>query len=363
MKTQSFKTKRTQDSRSIDREATMKAFHGVMLGGLSCLALAAAVSTAFAGNDNRVGTAGAQELRLPVSARGLALGDGFVADVSGAEAMNYNPAGVADVANVEVYFSHLSWIADMDQNYVSAVAKTSWGVVGASVNVLSVGDIEETTEDRPEGTGRMFSPNFTTIGVNYSRYLTDAISVGVLGKVLSERVLQTNATGVAFDVGLRYRLSNKLRMALVLKHFGPDMKFDGSDFESFHLTGDNPQANPRSLASLSSSFDLPAVFQIGAGYSIYDAGQNKVQGYGSFMSNTYSRDEYQFGGEYNYGQTLALRAGIAATGDSDYNFGPTFGVGFGVPLGGSSFLNVDYGHRVVKDFFDDNQLLALKFTF
>lgn len=344
---------------TLGRRVTGALALGGAVGGLT-LAL---IAPAQAGNEERIGTAGAQELRLPVSARGLALGDGFIADVTGVEALSYNPAGTADVAGVEVYFSNLAWIADMDQNYFGAVAKTNWGVVGASVNVLSIGDIEETTEDRPEGTGRTFSPTFSTIGLTYSRYLTDAISVGANAKVISEQILQTNATGMAFDVGLRYRLSNKLRMALVLKHFGPDMTFDGSDFESFHQTSDNPQADPRSLSSISSAFDLPATFQIGAGYSLYDSGENRVTGFGSFMSNTYSEDEYQFGGEYNYGQTLALRAGIAATGNEDYNFGPTFGLGFGMPLGSSSFLNVDYGHRVVKDFFDDNQLLSVKFTF
>ena len=54
---------------------------------LLALALVALASPVLAGNPRRQGTAGAQELRIPVSARGLALGGGFIADVGGAEAM------------------------------------------------------------------------------------------------------------------------------------------------------------------------------------------------------------------------------------------------------------------------------------
>lgn len=339
----------------------MRFVHWMLAGAV----LSAAVALpAEAGNSRRKGTAGAQELRIPASARALALGEGFIAEVNGAEAMWYNPAGVCDLAGTEVYLSHLNYLADIDKNFVSAVTKTGYGSLGFMVDVLSFGDIEETTTERPEGTGRIYSPSFTTLGITYSRYLTDNIAMGVAGKVLNEKILQTTATGVAFDFGLNYRLSYRdMRVAMILKNFGPDMQFDGSDFESFHQTGDDPTSNPRSLASRSSSFDLPAVFQIGLSYNVYDNAQNRVMGFGNFVSNNYSEDEYQFGAEYTYGRTLALRGGLVATQDDEYNFGPSYGVGVGVPLGGSSFLNFDYGRRTVDDFFDDNDMFSVKFTF
>lgn len=331
---------------------------------LATTAVVVAVLPAAAGNSDRKGTAGAQELRIPTSARALALGEGFVARVAGAEAIAYNPAGVSETAGVEVFFSQLDYIADMDKSFIAAVTKTDYGSIGFMVDVLQIGDIEETTTERPEGTGRIFSPNFTTLGVCYSKYLTDQISAGITAKFINERILQTSATGAAFDVGMNYEVGwRDLHVALLMKHFGTDMSFDGSDFESFHQTGDDPGSSPRALASRSSSFELPAVFQIGAATSVYDNGQNTIAGFGNFVSNNFSDDEYQLGAEYNYGKTMALRVGVVATADEDYNYGPSYGIGFGVPLGESSFMNVDYGRRTVSDFFDDNQMLSLKFTF
>jgi len=331
---------------------------------LLALALVALASPVLAGNPRRQGTAGAQELRIPVSARGLALGGGFIADVGGAEAMYYNPAGVADLDNTEVYLSRMNYIADMKKNFVSAVTKTGFGTIGLMVDVLEIGDIEETTEDQPEGTGRIFSPTFTVIGLNYSRWFTESVSGGLTAKVISESILQEQATGLAFDAGIRYQPGRgNLRLALLLKDFGPDMTFRGADFESFHQTSHDPNANPRSLASQSASFELPSVFQAGLAYSVLQRGANRLDGYGTFVNKNFGEDEYQIGAEYMLNQTLALRAGYVASGDDDFNYGASFGVGFGLPLGESSFLNVDYGHRIVSDFFDDNQILSLKFAF
>lgn len=329
--------------------------------------LAACVATpAFAGNMDRTGTAGAQELRIPVSARGLALGDGFIADVAGVEALYYNPAGIANLRSVEAYFSHLEYIADMDVNYVGAVARTRFGTIGASVDVLSIGDIIETTEEQPEGTGRIFSPNFTVVGLSYGRFLTDVVSVGGTVKLINERILQETASGVSFDVGIQYAPGWKsLRVGLLLKNFGPDMRFDGDDFESFESTSDNPQASQRSVSTESSRFELPSEFQIGLAYSFYESGDNRLNGYGNFLNSNFGADRWQFGAEYNYGETFALRAGFLTSEDEDYIYTNSFsfGIGVGIPLSGLSRLHVDYGYRTVDDFFDDTQVFSVNFAF
>jgi len=51
--------------------------------------------TAWAGNIDRLGTAGAQELRIPVGTRGMGLGGSTVASNHGIESIYYNPAGLA----------------------------------------------------------------------------------------------------------------------------------------------------------------------------------------------------------------------------------------------------------------------------
>ncbi|MBD3335539.1 MAG: PorV/PorQ family protein [Candidatus Eisenbacteria bacterium] len=323
-------------------------------------------SPALAGNSSRLGTAGAQELRIPVSARGMALGDGIMATVSGVEAIYYNPAGMSDLDGVEAYFSHMEYLAGIDKNYVAAVTETPIGTVGLMVDVLSIGDIEETTVDEPEGTGKTFSPNFAVVGMSYSRFLTDAVSVGGTAKLISERILEESANGLAFDIGIQYRPGwQGLRFGFLLKNFGPEMQFDGDDFESFQSSSDNPEADPRVMRTQSAPFELPSVFQMGVGYTFLEDGSNRMQGFGNFVSNNFGSDQWNLGAEYSFGRTFALRAGYLASEDEGNLFSNTFsfGAGLGIPLSSSTHLQVDYGMRKVDSYFDDTQIFSAKFTF
>ena len=202
------------------------------------LLLAFVVGAATASNPDRIGTAGAQELMIPNSARGLALGGSVVADAGGVEMLYYNPAAVASVRNVEAYFTNLQYIADMDKNYVAVAARTGFGTVAITADVLSIGDIIETTEESPEGTGRVFTPNFAILGISYARYMTDQVRVGVTGKLINESILEAQATGVAFDAGILYRPGPRgVSFGLAVKNFGPNMHFTGADFDQMFLTG------------------------------------------------------------------------------------------------------------------------------
>jgi hypothetical protein len=62
---------------------------------ITMVLLAVGLTSAFAGNDKRVGTAGAQELRIPYGSRGTAMGGAVIANAEGIESMFWNPAGGA----------------------------------------------------------------------------------------------------------------------------------------------------------------------------------------------------------------------------------------------------------------------------
>jgi hypothetical protein len=133
-------------------------------------------SQALAGGSERLGTAGAQELRIPVGSRSVSLGGAVIADVSGAEAIYWNPAGMSANPKTEVVFSHMEYIADIKLNYFAAMTHLgSFGTLGLSAKVLSIGDMVHRTEESPEGTGEIFSPTFSVIGLTYSRQLTDRV--------------------------------------------------------------------------------------------------------------------------------------------------------------------------------------------
>jgi opacity protein-like surface antigen len=331
---------------------------------LSLIGLALILTSLEAGTSKRKGTAGAEELRIPVGSRGVALGGGVVAEVNGVDALFWNPAGASFTnKSAEAMFSHVTWIADIKVNYLSAIANFGGvGVFGVSLKSLDFGEIPVTTVDEPDGTGERFSPTFLTAAVSYSRRMTDRIYVGANLKLISERILRESATGFAVDIGLQYRLESGLKFGAVMKNVGGNMKFDGPDLEwGVVVPGSEPGSPVRSLRVPLQEFELPAAFELGFAYS-FKIGESALTLSGSFQNNNFTLDEYKGGLEYSFKNMLFLRVGYSYVNETDYVFNsPSFGVGFNIPLGGTLEASVEYTYRKVK-FFDNNQFLTLRFA-
>ncbi len=331
---------------------------------LSLIGLALILTSLEAGTSKRKGTAGAEELRIPVGSRGVALGGGVVAEVNGVDALFWNPAGASFTnKSAEAMFSHVTWIADIKVNYLSAIANFGGvGVFGVSLKSLDFGEIPITTVDEPDGTGERFSPTFLTAAVSYSRRMTDRIYVGANLKLISERILRESATGFAVDIGLQYRLESGLKFGAVMKNVGGNMRFDGPDLEwGVVIPGSEPGSPVRSLRVPLQEFELPAAFELGFAYS-FKIGESALTLAGSFQNNNFTLDEYKGGLEYSFKNILFLRVGYSYVNETDYVFNsPSFGVGFNIPLGGTLEASVEYTYRKVK-FFDNNQFLTLRFA-
>ena len=337
---------------------------------LSAFFLALAVlllcaSETQAGNERRVGTAGANELLLPVGSQGTALGGSMTAMVSGVEAIHWNPAGVSRATGVEAMFSHMRYIADINLNYF-AVSSSFEGVgtFAFSLRSLDFGDIPVTTVESPEGTGETFSPNYIVGGVTYSRAFTDRIYGGFTAKLVSERIERTSASGLAFDFGVQYFSDFGLRLGVTLKNLGPSLQYDGPDMESFvQLPGQEPTARPRAVRLTGAGFELPSTLEIGVGYNFVPSEGHNVAVMGTFENSNFGNDEVHGGLEYSYSDILFLRGGYAmqSPNNDDNIYGPTFGAGVKFDLQGTA-IGFDYAYRVT-DFFDANQWFTLKVGF
>ncbi len=336
----------------------------------SALGLALVAGTAWAGSDERIGTAGAAELRIPVGTRTAALGGAAIADVQGAEAIFWNPAGIALSEHNEAFFSHMRYLGDMKLNYASVLLRTDdAGTLGFSAKVLSVGDILVTTEEQPEGTGQVTSPTFTVLGVSYARQMTDRVTFGGSINLVNESILQETSNGIAFDLGFQYALNwHGVRIAGVLKNWGPQMHYSGADLEGFFIPpGSRPDANPRSYQSISGDFEMPAQAQIAIAGNLWNLEGNRVTGSASFQSNNFSRDQFQGGVEYGYKNTLFLRGGYTFSQKDDakgigYLYGFTGGLGISWPIG-DQHVDVGYSFQQVKEFFDHNHTFSLRYLF
>jgi len=333
----------------------------------------------FAGSDLRVGTAGAQELRIPVGARGSAMGGSAVADIYGVEALYWNPAGVAIVEGTEVAFSYLRYIADINMGYMGVTRNLGdYGSFGFSVKILDIGEIEATSETSPRPdltTGEIFSPSFAVLGLTYSKQISMELSFGVTGMYVHEKIWQETASGLAFDLGFIYNPGWKgLRFGGVMKNFGPDMRFDGPQFEKVLADPDlDPNAPRKPVRTQSASFELPSYVQLGISWDLYDVGENRVTTSSVFQSNNFNRDEFKAGFEYSYNDMISLRGGytsdlsekekILGTDEEtkQYLYGLTLGLGLKTKLGNTE-ISFDYTW-MQTEFFDDNQFFTLKFGF
>ncbi|SYZ73274.1 conserved exported hypothetical protein [Candidatus Zixiibacteriota bacterium] len=317
--------------------------------------LAISLSTAYAGSERRIGTAGAQELRIPVGARGTALGGDLIADVSGVESMYYNPAGMANMEGTEALFSHQPYIADIKINFAGVATNiANFGTIGASAKVVSIGDMIETTEEFPDGTGRVYSPSLSVLSVSYAKSLTYNVAFGLTAKFLSERIFEVSATGVAFDVGFIYNPNwHGVKLGMAIRNYGPQMRFNG---DGFNRTLDGRPVRPEGA-----SFDLPSAFVLGMSYNFLNSGPNSAVVMGNFMSNNYSQDTWMGGAEYSYDGKYFLRAGYNYSSQTSYIYGFTMGAGLAVNFGKTK-VTFEYAWSQT-DVFDNNQYFTGKINF
>jgi hypothetical protein len=330
---------------------------------LVCIISASAL---FAGSGNRTGTSGATELLIPVGPRAIAMGGASIATSSGVEALFWNPAGAAKAdADVSIYASHMAYIADIGVNSAAVSARfESFGVLSLDLKALSFGDIPLTTTLIPDGTGQTFSPQFFTVGLTYSRQLTDRISVGATGMVITEQMGEVSATGFAFNIAVIYDNLVDLQgvsFGVVVKNIGPQMKFEGPglNMEAFASTLDRP---PYYYKVEAQGFELPSTIEIGLGYRRPIGEDHGLLLAMAFQNNNFSDDEYKVGLEYGFQNLFFLRGGYdyspPETDRRENIFGTTFGAGVHT-LVGAVDICFDYAFRSVK-FFDGNHVFSVK---
>ena len=334
----------------------------------------------FAGSSRRIGTAGAQELLIPIGSKGSALNGANQALSFGTDAIFWNPAGIARTsANSEFMFSRLNYIADINLTYLAALVKfPGLGAFAFSLRNLDFGDIIRTTEQHTDGTGETFSPTYIVVGLSFSRVMTDRIAFGVTTKIISEQIMRESARGFALDVGVQYSTGvGGYRLGVVLKNLGANMTFNGPDLESKYQPPDTePGSNVEPRRIVLQSFELPSTLELGVGYEFLLGEQNSLTISGDFVNNNFSLDEIKFGAEYSLNEIAFLRGGFnfgyntdpeegdnSFTGASeDFLWGPSVGAGVQYDVTPDMKLSVDYALQMAE-FFDNNQWLTLTVLF
>lgn len=344
---------------------------GLLVLGL--LGLWFAASSVFA--QSRAGTSAAPELLIPVGAKYEAMAGSANAFVSGVDAIYWNPVGLdRDTTGGGALFSYRQYIADIGVSYLALGGRFGFGSLGLTFRSFSIGTIDVTTMDQPDGTGEKISPTFFVGGLTYSKRLTDRISVGATVNLINESFGNVSATGVGFDAGVQYQNLigiEGLGLGVSVKNIGTTMRYGGS---GLWVQAQIPTAD----AGLSyykveaASFQLPSVIDIGLGYKKALEGGNTVAVTATFENNNFGIDEYRGGAEFGFMKTIFVRAGylFSQTGGALSSSAGTVSIfenwtlGAGIDLGSLTGIEASFNYAYVPvRYFGSNNMFDVRIAF
>lgn len=255
----------------------------------------------MAGNEDRVGSAGASQMLVNPWARSAAIGDAGISHINGLEATFTNIAGLAFTDKTQIKFNYSNWMgnAGISLNSAGIAQRISENdVIAVSVQSFNYGDIEITTVNNPEGGIGFFTPRANIFNVGYARAFSQSIYGGINFKVVSESISNLKGTGMAIDAGIRYVSGeqDQLKFGIALKNVGPVIKYKGDglaqqiDYVSTGITA--------TLEERSASYELPSLLLIGASYDFILNEIHKITAAFGFTANSFSSDQYRIGLEY-----------------------------------------------------------------
>lgn len=303
----------------------------IVLGVVSCASNVCA-------EQSKVGSAGAQFLKIGIGSRYQGIGEASVAQANDVNAMYWNPAGLAAIEGTSASFTNVNWLADLDLNYV-AVARyfEDLGVFGLSATVLSGDDQEITTFQDQDGTGQYYTTTSYAIGLSFARQLTAKFAFGTTVKYVGEKIHLERASGWAFDFGTMLHTGFKsLRLGMSISNMGPQMKFSGPNLAVRYGDGSNPTV-PAELSA--TPYNLPLTFRVGVAYDV-PIGTDILASISTELKHPGDNlQQGAFGTELTFREKFFLRGGYKVGYEEE---DLSLGAGIVTPIAKSTKLAIDY---------------------
>ncbi len=322
----------------------------VLLIVIGIVAIAGWLSRADAQQFAKVGTAGAQFLKIGAGARFTGMGGACVAVTNDASAVFWNPSGITGVKNMSIFTSHIEWFADIKYEAIT-IAKTfpTLGTFALSGTYLTSGDIEITTFEQQDGTGETYSKNDMMIGLSFARFLTDKFTFGGTVKYVREDYGTVNSiTGddevagtMAFDIGSIYSTGFKsLRLGISIFNFGPELSIPGQ-YEDITNFDSDAQEYVREPAADYRPYHMPLQFRAGLAMEVYETELNTLTLAADLVHPNDNVEQVNLGGEYWFKNMFALRGGYIGNHDAArFSFGGS--LKFNVNQMGAASLDYSY---------------------
>jgi hypothetical protein len=271
----------------------------------------------------KVGTIGAQFLKIGVGARATGMGEAYTSIADDASAVYWNPAGIARLQGNIVSFSHTAWPAELDLNQGAYIFSVGFipGMLAVHARALTMEPELRTDTTHPEGDGTFFDAGWLTVGVTYGRSFTDKFSAGITANVVQGDLDENTATTAAFDFGVLYDTGfRSLRLGMAISNMGSEMTFidNGEDV------------------------GMPIMFRLGSSIMLAQQGPHAILSSVEFSHPPDNAERANWGAEYGFRDFFFLRGGYKFNYDSE---GVTGGAGVRFPASVGTTAQVDYSYN------------------
>lgn len=230
---------------------------------------------------NNVGNRSGEFLTIPIGSRAVALGSAYTALADDITSVYWNPAGLAFMGENQSFFTYIDLPLDVNLTYAGAGVPVfdGRGTFAGFVQVLNMGELEQTTVMNPNGTGIMWDSFSFAGGMSYAHNFSDRFAAGFTVKGIHESIADQSASSFAMDFGSNYHTTFRgkmIRLAFAVANMGAPLQFGGSKLNVLidppnppgEDPGEVPPSNPREATLITTAFQLPTIFKAGLAYDL-----------------------------------------------------------------------------------------------
>jgi hypothetical protein len=167
-----------------------------LAGALLCLPMGLSAANGAAGTSM-------PSLTIPLDARAVGMGSAYTAVASGADSLEWNPAGMDQLRAAQAEAGHLSWIQDVNDEYLDvAFPLYGLGAWGLGTSYLYT---QDTYYSDLDAQGATFTDFDFSAEAAFSLQIGDSQNLGLEYKILRQGYASQFDMGSCFDLGYQWR--------------------------------------------------------------------------------------------------------------------------------------------------------------
>lgn len=225
-------------------------------------------------------------LKIGIGGRASGMGEAFSAVVDDATATYWNPAGLMQLNQQQLFLIHNEWLEDVRSEFVTFALPTKNYSIGFSLNSINIGDIELRGRQPSVDPIATFTAHDLALGLSYARSITTEWDVGVTIKYLFEKIYIEESSGIAGDIGVQYHPAViPIKFGMTLQNLGRMNK----------LGSESPE--------------LPRIFRLGLAFNPTILQVDHLLFAGDFVHDFEGNSHFHVGTEYLLKDYLEVRLG------------------------------------------------------